>query len=199
MNDQLQHTTHFPTPRPEDPAPVASAAPPAGRWYGREDSHPEAVEVLQALSTYQATDAALRRRAAKALGMSEKDLTALRHLLEAERIGRPLAPGELARTMGISSASITTLLDRLTKGGHITRRPHPTDRRALVIVATPEAGTRLQAVLETAYQQLIDTAAQLAAEHAQIVTAFLHSMTRTMESIQIPATAEAPTTDHPTT
>jgi len=196
MNQHQQHTAHPPAPGQEAPAP--GTAQTSGRWYGREHSHPEAVEVLQALSTYQAADAALRRRAAQALGMSEKDLTALRHLLEAERTGRPLAPGELARTMGISSASVTTLLDRLTKGGHITRRPHPTDRRALVVVATPEAGTRLQAVLEAAYQQMIDAAAGLDPDHARAVAAFLHTMARTVESIPIPSAARRPTADRPT-
>ncbi|MHC5559589.1 MarR family winged helix-turn-helix transcriptional regulator [Kocuria sp. U4B] len=159
-----------------------------GYWNGREHTDPAAVEVLQALRTYQSAEAAVRQRARQALGMSEKDAVALRLLLEAERAGQPLGPGELARKLGISSASTTTLLDRLTKSGHIARRPHPTDRRALVLVPTPEHGARLHAFLESAYQRMIDVAAGLTPDQAATVTGFFSAMTEALEAIDAPPT-----------
>ena len=166
-------------------------------WYGREHTHPVAVDVLEALRAYQAAEAGVRRRAREALGMGEKDVLALRYLLEAQRAGHPLGPGELARKMGISTASTTTLVDRLTATGHITRQPHPTDRRALVLVPTAEPGDRLQAFLEAAYQRMIDVAAGLTDEEAAAVTGFFTAMTAALDAIDAPPTrpaAEPPAT-----
>jgi hypothetical protein len=44
--------------------------------------------------------------------------------------------------LGISTASTTNLLDRLTASGRLTRSPHPRDRRSLVVRATEHAPGR---------------------------------------------------------
>lgn len=48
----------------------------------------------------------------------------------------PLSPSDLAHAAGITPAAMTTSIDRLIDLGHVTRDPHPTDRRKLVITAT---------------------------------------------------------------
>ncbi len=52
-------------------------------------------------------------------------------------IGRdgPVSPGALARRAGLHPATMTGILDRLERGGWITRDRDPADRRAVVIRA----------------------------------------------------------------
>lgn len=88
------------------------------------------------------------------MDMNASDLSALRMLIMREQRGDPVSPHDLAEHLRISTASTTKLLDRLTVSGHVERRPHPTDRRARVIVLTDRSrrtffehfGERLQAM-----------------------------------------------------
>jgi DNA-binding MarR family transcriptional regulator len=74
-------------------------------------------------------------RAEAALGVSSTEMVALGIL----QIDGPQTPTELAKRLGIASASSTELCDRLEGVGLIRRRPHTTDRRKRVIVLAPRA------------------------------------------------------------
>lgn len=52
----------------------------------------------------------------------------------------------LARTLGVSPANITGLVDGLERNGYAERRPHPTDRRATLVTLT-ERGTETTSVM----------------------------------------------------
>lgn len=147
-----------------------------GYWYGTEGSHRDAVQVLEALRAYRAAETAMRRRTRDSMGMGETDLLALRHLLEAARAGRPVSPRDLAARLGISSASTTTLLDRLTRSGHVHRSPHPTDGRALVVTATEAADAEVRATLGGMHRRLLEVAERLSPEDAGTVVDFLHAV-----------------------
>lgn len=43
---------------------------------------------------------------------------------------------ELAEKMGITTGTLTVMVDRLERNGLVIRQPHPTDRRSYVIVLT---------------------------------------------------------------
>lgn len=161
------------------PAPTSS-----GYWYGTSTPGPGAVQVLEALRAYRTAETAMRRRTKESMGMGEKDVLALRYLLEADRSGTPMSPRDLAARLGISSASTTTLLDRLARTGHITRRPHPTDRRALVIVATAAADCEVRSTLGHMHQRMLATARALSPDQAATVTAFLHAMAAAVEDTE---------------
>jgi DNA-binding MarR family transcriptional regulator len=47
----------------------------------------------------------------------------------------PLSPGALARRAGLHPATMTGILDRLERGGWVTRERDPTDRRAVNVRA----------------------------------------------------------------
>lgn len=47
----------------------------------------------------------------------------------------PVSPGALARRSGLHPATITGILDRLERGGWVTRERDPSDRRAVLIRA----------------------------------------------------------------
>jgi DNA-binding MarR family transcriptional regulator len=61
-------------------------------------------------------------------------------LLALRRVGAPyeLSPTSLMREAYLSSGGMTQLLDRLEGRGLVARRPHPTDRRGLLVRLSPQ-------------------------------------------------------------
>jgi DNA-binding MarR family transcriptional regulator len=55
-------------------------------------------------------------------------------------------PGQLATELGLTTGSVTAMLDRLARLGYLTRRPDPGDRRKVTVVPTPEAQRRAGAL-----------------------------------------------------
>jgi len=54
----------------------------------------------------------------------------------------PLPPNEIANRLIISRATVTGLIDSLERRGYVRRRPHPSDRRML-LVETTEKGRQI--------------------------------------------------------
>lgn len=71
-------------------------------------------------------------------------LTHLSTLAALERHG-PSTPTALADHEKVKPPSMTRILARLEEGGLVARIPHPTDRRQVVVSATPEALALLRA------------------------------------------------------
>ncbi|MET0783453.1 MarR family winged helix-turn-helix transcriptional regulator [Leifsonia flava] len=62
-------------------------------------------------------------------GLHQIDLEALLAVMNAERAGSPLTPGQLGAAVRLSSAATTGLVDRLERAGHLVRRRDDEDRR----------------------------------------------------------------------
>jgi DNA-binding MarR family transcriptional regulator len=77
------------------------------------------------------------------LTVNATDLEVMEHIL----MSGPLAPSELARRLEISTAATTTAVDRLVDLEHVTREPHPTDRRSILVVPTERSRDRAMSVL----------------------------------------------------
>lgn len=157
-----------------------AASSSSGYWYQPAAS---GVDVLNALREYRAAEAAMRRRTRSSMGMGETDLLALRYLLEAQKAGREVSPKELAARLGISSASTTTLIDRLARSGHVRRKPHPRDRRALVLEATAESDSEVRKTLGEMHNRMMDVAQSLSPEDAGLVVEFLTRMREAVDTI----------------
>lgn len=72
----------------------------------------------------------------------ERGLTASRvHLLWVLGEAGPTTQQSLARGLGVTPRNVTGLVDGLVASGHVTREPHPGDRRATLVTPTP-LGTR---------------------------------------------------------
>lgn len=67
------------------------------------------------------------------------DLRALIHLLDAGRDGVTATPGWLGERLGLNSASVTALVDRLERLGHVRRVRDTTDRRRVLLVVQEQA------------------------------------------------------------
>ncbi len=86
--------------------------------------------------------------------------TARTHLLwELHQIG-PSTQQALAAALKVSPRNVTGLVDALEAGGFVERRPHPTDRRALLVTLT-ELGVRTMAEMAAERQK---AAGQLVAD-----------------------------------
>lgn len=132
--------------------------------------------VMGALGELRDAEQKLSLASRRYMRLNETDMRALHYLIVCANRGATATPGGIATHLGISTASTTKLLDRLEKGGHIRRAPHPTDRRALAITITPE--TR-QAAMETVGRQQAKrfySAARLTPDERDIVIRFLSDM-----------------------
>jgi len=161
-------------------------SPAPQHWYGAETERARAIEVLEHIRGYAAADTAMQRRSEKAMGLNENDISALRYLLRADERGTTVGPRELAEYLGIQSSSITVLLDRLEKAGHIRRVPSPFDRRALIIVPTPPTDQVQRAILGDVREELVEVASSLSAEDAETVVAFLGRLRDAVDGIGTP-------------
>jgi DNA-binding MarR family transcriptional regulator len=73
-----------------------------------------------------------RREVSDALGLSFARIRAVRRVAK-----RPMSMKELAAALGVDPPNATAVVDDLESLGLVRRRPHPTDRRARLVEATP--------------------------------------------------------------
>ncbi|WP_245852069.1 MarR family winged helix-turn-helix transcriptional regulator [Isoptericola jiangsuensis] len=156
--------------------------PPGGTAYWYDSDDDDARHLLEALRVFRRSDEAMRRRAGREMAMNLTDLRALRHVIAAERRGDSVTPRDLAEDLGISTASTTKVLDRLTGSGHLERLPHPRDRRSVVVVATPDAHAEVRARLAGAHARML-AAARAVPEHCRpAVRDFLLAMAASVDT-----------------
>ena len=72
---------------------------------------------------------AVGQRFADVHGLNRTDVRALVAIMDAARRGESLTAGRLGEAVDLRSASVTALVDRLEKVGHVRRVRDPEDRR----------------------------------------------------------------------
>jgi DNA-binding MarR family transcriptional regulator len=87
--------------------------------------------------------------------------------------GEPVTGALLAQALGMRSSSVTGLADRLEAKGLITRRAHPSDRRAVVLQATRRGRAVVNRAIGPLLEQLLGVARELESEERAAVVAFL--------------------------
>ncbi|WP_338067959.1 MarR family winged helix-turn-helix transcriptional regulator [Microbacterium sulfonylureivorans] len=157
-----------------------------GYWYGEDDDsrRRRAVDLLQAFRLYRAAEVAMRRRTRDAMAMGENDLLTLRYLLKAVREDRLVSPAELARYLGVSTASMTVIIDRLEKSGHVRRGPHPTDRRSIVVIPTVETDEEVRRTLGAMHVRMLDAVSGMTPDETRIVMDCLARMQAAVDVIE---------------
>ena len=115
------------------------------------------------------------------MGMGETDILALRYLLRVQASGKQVVPKDLSRFLNITSASTTSLIDRLVASGHVRREAHPSDRRSVVVVPTVESDKEVRETLGAMHRRMMAVAEGLSAEEARIVVDFLQRMTESLQ------------------
>lgn len=128
-------------------------------------------EVGRQDQAYQAAVNDFDAAAATSLGVNRTDLRCLEILLTQQQTA---LPSQLGVKLGLTTGSVTVMLDRLERLGHLTREPDPDDRRKVIVRATPKA---VQKVWTEIYQPLaeegLEGLAHYTAADLALVTDFL--------------------------
>jgi DNA-binding MarR family transcriptional regulator len=115
----------------------------------------------------------LTARLSREVGMNATDMVAL-DLLD---IHGPMGAAELARRLGIRSASVTVLVDRLAAAGHVERVREETDRRRVTVAALPAARRAGVAVWLPPIMAIDEIGRSLTGEEQRVVNDFLDRIT----------------------
>ena len=138
-------------------------------------------QIIDALRQYREADSAMHARAREASSMSDNEIRIIQFLLTAARSDDTVTPTALSRHLGVTSASMTALLDRLERAGAIERVRHPSDRRSLVITATPFAEQTVGAPVVAFQQATRQIAADLTEDEHAAVIGFLGRLTKAVD------------------
>ncbi|MGO1236745.1 MarR family winged helix-turn-helix transcriptional regulator, partial [Microbacterium gubbeenense] len=130
-------------------------------------------EVMTALGDLREAEARLSAASRRYMKLNETDMRAIHFLIVTSLAGELATPGQIAQHLDISTASTTKLLDRLTKGGHVERLPHPTDRRALTVRITPGTYSAARETVGRQQARRFYSAARLAPHEREVVIRFL--------------------------
>lgn len=130
--------------------------------------------LLGAYQFLQAQNLKMSAHLAQTLNLNPTDLRVLIYLFGANNV----TPKDVATRLDHTTGSITTLVDRLEKSGHLQRRPHPSDRRSQTLHLTPvgtDAVNQVKDVYGTAFDGVFTGDTLHAA--ASTLTALGHALT----------------------
>ncbi len=101
-----------------------------------------ALDKVLLLATLVTTDLARFER--------ESGLTTARiHLLWVLGAAGPSTQKSLAEALGVTPRNVTGLVDALAQSGHVSREPHPTDRRATLVTPTRKGRKTIRDLVES--------------------------------------------------
>jgi DNA-binding MarR family transcriptional regulator len=118
--------------------------------------------------------AASRHRSAvtKQLGLTDTEADALAHLARAGG----MTPSQLGDLLGMTSGGVTALTQRLERAGHVSREPHPRDKRSSILKTTPKIIERAQAQYRKLVQDTDRVTARLSDSDREVVGHYLEQI-----------------------
>ena len=105
----------------------------------------------------------------QATNLTSTEVEALEHLEEEG----PLTQKQLAERLFLTSGGTTLLVDRLEKDGFVSRRPHPSDRRAVLLRLNQVAAPQTSPALERYHAAVMAAARKLSPAERDAVAQFL--------------------------
>jgi len=112
------------------------------------------IEVMEALRGWAVAFAELNQHMATWMDLPTTDAQALGQVLWAASDGDPLSPARLGLRIGMTSGSVTVLVNRLEAAGLIERSREHADRRRVTLRPTPAAQERARAFTETSVTEI---------------------------------------------
>lgn len=85
----------------------------------------------------------------------------------------PITAGELSQLTGLTTGSVTALIDRLEKHGYVRRENDPNDRRKVIIVPLYEEKEEVSNAYHPLYQAMLVLGSKYTAEELELITNFL--------------------------
>lgn len=153
----------------------------SGFWYAPV-RHPATARILDLMR--EVREAEQRRQASTqdSMGLGGKDLQALRYLIQAQASDRLLRQKDLARHLGLSTAAVSALIDRLVGAGHLRRISHPEDRRSVALEVTSATVERVRDSLGDMHAAMLHAVEGLTPSEQGVVSTFLSDLVRALDS-----------------
>jgi DNA-binding MarR family transcriptional regulator len=124
---------------------------------------------------------AVGQRFADLHGLNRTDVRALVAIMDAARQGQALTAGQLGEAVNLRSASVTALVDRLEKVGHVRRVRDSVDRRRVALQMSESAMTAGGQHFGGLARDLVAAMEGYSDAELAVVRRFLEDMTRVIE------------------
>ncbi len=131
---------------------------------------------LQALHALTKLSAQVTPTIARRAALTPNELRALEQLMDG-----PVGPAELARVLGVSSAAVSGIVDRLEARGHAERSAHGSDRRRTAVTISPSGRREVAAYLMPMFRELARLDAELSDEDRVVVDRYLQGAIRAIQ------------------
>jgi DNA-binding MarR family transcriptional regulator len=125
--------------------------------------------VLGALRAFGADVDRMDGTVATHLGLNRSDLRVMELL---NRSGT-LPAGEVAKATGLTTAAVTTVIDRLANRGFVVRRDDPLDRRRVLVAPTAQANAASDALFAELLHELRESLVSYSDEELDTILSFL--------------------------
>nr|WP_137824830.1 MarR family transcriptional regulator [Brevibacterium sp. 2SA] len=130
-------------------------------------------ELMTAFGELREAEDALSEASRAYMHLGTTDMKALHYLIVCRHRNILGTPRGIADHLSITPAATTKLLDRLERGGHVTRSAHPSDRRALTVSITPATYASAMETVGRAQSRRFHAAARLTSAERDVVIRFL--------------------------
>jgi len=134
------------------------------------------VEAMEALRAWAVAFAELNQQMSSWLDLPTTDANALGQVLWADSSGDPLSPARLGQRIGMTSGSVTVLVDRLEAAGLLARSREHSDRRRVTLRPTPAARERARAFLAESSAEIAAALQGSSTAELATSTAFVRTM-----------------------
>lgn len=141
------------------------------------DSVPARQELALLLRRLTVELDAVGQRFALEHGLNRTDVRALVAIMDAARRGQALTAGALGSAVDLRSASVTALVDRLERAGHVRRVPDPEDRRRVSLEMSDAAMAAGAEHFGGLQRDLTAAMSSYSDEELAVVRRFLEDMT----------------------
>lgn len=135
------------------------------------DNHPELVgNLIHSLRKLSTRMVLFQQKAAHELGVVHTDFKTADILNETG----PLTAGELAKVTGLSSGSVTALIDRLEHEGYVKRERDSNDRRRVIIVPINKKRHVIKEHYSPLNKEMTELCSQYNEEELTLITDFIN-------------------------
>jgi DNA-binding MarR family transcriptional regulator len=96
----------------------------------------------------------------------------------------PSTAGRLAELSGFTTGAITGIVDRLQHAGYVQRKPHPRDRRSVIIqpLRSKEVQQRVRQIFESLGRSMALVASRYTAPELTAIDTYLRETTRVLRN-----------------
>lgn len=127
-------------------------------------------ELVPALNSHSEAVVLFHAAVAESMGL---DPTAYKALFVLKRLG-PLSAGQMSAATGLKNAGVTDLIDRLVAKGYVSRAPHPSDRRRIVVTLVDSSVTGARRTFALPNPSLADLCERYDDRELEVIADFLN-------------------------